>query len=164
MENVVEQHNLKNNPKFIEYIKNIKSINQIQQNRWNFYGIAWQSTKGFFFKIPKINVLLWPTSIKVATIFAPKKKFFKNNYLLKQKKRLIEHLKLERFHNDKKNKLFTYLWKRNNKMCFICDTSLIDEVTLFKNDIEIQHIKAFAKKGSNKSNNFILMHKSCHKN
>ena len=56
MENIIEQHNLKNDLKTIKYIINIKSINQVQQNRWNFYGIAWRNNEGFFYKIPRINV------------------------------------------------------------------------------------------------------------
>jgi hypothetical protein len=78
IENMIEQHTLWNDSKTIKYITNTKSLNQIQQNRWNFYGIAWRSNESFFYKTPRIKILIWPTSIKnikIATIFAPKKNF-----------------------------------------------------------------------------------------
>lgn len=112
IENIIEQEILKYNFKIIKCISNIKSINQIKKNRWNFYGIVWQKTERFFYKIPRINILLWPTNIKnikIATIFAPKKELLLNNYYSKQEKWLNERSKLECFHKNNKNKSFTFI-------------------------------------------------------
>ena len=55
------------------------------------------------------------------------------------------------------------MWKRDNGLCFFCETSLVDEFTSFENSIEIHHIKPFAEGGSNGKMNLTLTHKSCHK-
>lgn len=101
IENIMDEHGLKNS------LKIIKSISYVQQTRRNFYGIARKSTEGCCYKVPRINVLLWPTSIKnikMATIFTPKKKLLVNSYYLKQDEWLKEHKKLERFYTNKEKR------------------------------------------------------------
>lgn len=167
IKNLSKEYHLKNNPEVIEYISKITSMKQIQQNKWNFYGIARKSAKGYTYKIPRINVMLWPTSTKkivVATAFVPKKNLLTCSYYLNQSKWLKEHEKLGFLHQNKKNKLFSSLWKKDNGLCYLCGTSLADEFTSFENNIEIHHIIPFAESGSNQKSNLALTHKSCHKN
>lgn len=167
LENLLEEHGLKDNPKVTEYIANITSIRQVQQNKWNFYGIARRSVEGFYYEVPRINIMLWPNSIKdivVATTFVPNLKLLSSSYYLSQSEWLKEREKLERFHKNKENKLFFSLWKRDKGLCFLCETSLTDELTSFENTIDIHHIKPLAEGGSNTKGNMALTHKSCHKN
>lgn len=110
IENLLEEHDLENNPKMVDYIASISSIKQVQQNRWNFYGIAGKSSEGYKYEIPRINVMLWPTSIKdikVASVFVPNKTLLAYSYYLNQDKWLNERKKLERLHTNKENKLFS---------------------------------------------------------
>jgi 5-methylcytosine-specific restriction endonuclease McrA len=167
MENLSKEHDLENNLEVIEYILKITSMKQIQQNKWNFYGIACKSAEGYIYKIPRINVMLWPTSIKeiaVATAFVPKKNLLTCSYYLNQNKWLKEREKLEFLHQNKENKLFSSLWKRDSGLCYLCGTSLADELASFENNIEIHHIIPFAEGGSNQKSNLALTHKSCLKN
>lgn len=72
--------------------------------------------------------------------------------------------KLELLHQNKENKLFSYLWKRDSGLCYLCETSLAGELTSFDNSIEIHHIVPFAEGGSNETSNLALTHKNCHEN
>lgn len=167
VENLLEEHNVKSNPEIVDYIASISSTKQVQQNKWNFYGIARKSFEGYTYKVPRINIMVWPNSIKdikVASTFATNKKLLTSSYYLNQNKWLSEREKLERFHTDKENKLFSSLWKRDKGLCFLCETSLAKELTRFENSIEIHHIVPFAEGGSNKKCNMALVHKSCHEN
>jgi RNA-directed DNA polymerase len=167
MENLSKEHDLENNPEVIEYISKITSMKQVQQNKWNFYGITRKSAEGYTYKIPRINVMLWPTSIKevaVATAFVPKKNLLTCSYYLNQNKWLKEREKLEFLHQNKENKLFSPLWKKDSGLCYLCKTSLADELASFENNTEIHHIISFAEGGSNQKFNLALTHKSCHKN
>jgi 5-methylcytosine-specific restriction endonuclease McrA len=58
--------------------------------------------------------------------------------------------------------LFSYLWKRDSGLCYLCETSLADELTSVNNSIEIHHIIPFAEDSSNETSNLALTHKSCH--
>jgi len=142
IKNKIEQYILKNDPKAMKYISNFKSIDQIQKNRWNFFGITWQKIEKSFYKIPRINVLLWPTNIKkikLATIFVPKKEILISNFYLKQEKWLNEHLKLEYFYKTKKkNFLLSLIW--DNEIYFICNILLFTKVMHFENSIEFVKI------------------------
>lgn len=162
IENLLEEHNLENNQKIVDYIASISSMKQVQQNRWNFYGIARKSAEKYNYEVPRINVLLWPTSIKVATVFVPNKKLLSSSYYLNQDKWLNEREKLERFHTNKENKLFSSLWKRDKGLCYLCETSLVEELTRFENSIEIHHILPVAEGGLNIKSNMALVHSSCH--
>lgn len=167
IENLLEDHGLENNPKIVDYIASISSMKQVQQNRWNFYGIASKSAEGYRYEVPRINVMLWPTSIKdikVASLFVPNKKLLASSYYLNQSKWLTERKKRERFHTDKENKLFSSLWKRDEGLCFLCETSLAEELTRFENNIEIHHILPIAEGGLNEKSNMALVHSSCHEN
>jgi RNA-directed DNA polymerase len=167
LENLLEEHDLKENPKIINYIAKKVSLPQVRQNKWNFYGIARKSWEGYSYEVPRINVLLWPTSIKnivVASSLVPDTKLLASSYYLTQTKWLKEREKLERLHSNKDHKLFSSLWKRDKGMCFLCETSLADELTNFENTIEIHHILPFAEGGSNEKLNLALVHKSCHEN
>lgn len=111
--------------------------------------------------------MLWTSSIKkivTATTFLPNKRLLDCSYYLNQKKWIQERGKLELLHGSKKNNLFSSLWKRDNGLCFLCETSLADELTSFENSIEIHHIIPFAEGGSNEKANLTLTHKSCHEN
>lgn len=110
MENLLEERDLKNCPKILGYIANITSINQTQKNKWNFYGIARKSFEGHYYEVPRINVMLWPTSIKevaVATVFVPNNKLLASSYYLNQNGWLNEREKFERLHMNKESKLFS---------------------------------------------------------
>jgi hypothetical protein len=167
LENLLEEHDLKKNPKVIDYIAKKTSTKQVNQNKWNFYGIARKSWEGYSYEVPRINILLWPDSIKnvtVASTFVPNIKLLSSSYYLTQKKWFKERDKLERLHSNKEDKLFSSLWKRDRGLCFLCETSLADELTNFENTIEIHHIVAFAEGGSNEKSNLALVHRSCHAN
>ena len=90
LNNLLEEHDLENNPKIIDYlVKKIFMQQQIQRNKWNFYGIARKSSEGYTYEIPRINVMLWTTSIKkivTATTFVPNKQLLDFSYYLNQKK------------------------------------------------------------------------------
>lgn len=106
LENLLEEHNLKNNSKIVDYIASISSMKQVQQNKWNFYGIARKSFEGYTYKVPRVNVMLWSTSIKdikIASTLVPNKKLLASSYYLNQNKWLSERGKLERFHTNKEN-------------------------------------------------------------
>jgi hypothetical protein len=110
IENLLEEHDLKDNLKIIKYLANITSMKQIQRNKWNFYGIARKSFKGYYYKVPRINVMLWPTSIKnviKATTFVVDKKLLACSYYLNQNKWLKEREKRKRLHRNKEDKLFS---------------------------------------------------------
>nr|AVR57715.1 hypothetical protein [Halamphora calidilacuna] len=165
MEHLMKEHDLENNPKIADYIANLNSANQIQRNKWNFYGIARTSAEGYYYEVPRINLMFWPNSIKnitVASALVPSNKLLSSSYYLNQNKWLKEREKVERLHTDKENKLFSSLWKRDKGICFLCQTSLAEELTSFENSIEIHHIKPFAEGGSNKLSNMALVHLSCH--
>jgi RNA-directed DNA polymerase len=165
MEHLIKEHDFENNPKIADYIANLSSANQIQRNKWNFYGIARKSAEGYYYEIPRINIMLWPNSIKnitVASALVPCNKLLSSSYYLNQNKWLKEREKVERLHTDKENKLFSSLWKRDKGICFLCQTPLAEELTSFENSIEIHHIKPFAEGGSNKLSNMALVHLSCH--
>jgi RNA-directed DNA polymerase len=167
LKNLLEEHDLKENPKIVDYIAKKVSSPQTRRNKWNFYGIARKSWEGHSYEVPRINVLLWPTSIKnivVASSFVPSTKLLASSYYLTQKKWFKEREKLERLHSNKDSKLFSALWKRDQGLCFLCETSLADEFTNFENTIEIHHIIPFAEGGSNEKTNLTLVHKSCHEN
>ena len=167
IENLLEEHGLNDDPKIIKYLATITSMNQVQQNKWNFYGIARKSSEGYYYEVPRVNVMLWPTSIKdikVATTFVPKKKLLTCSYYLNQNEWLKEQQKRERLHSNKENKLFSSLWKRDKGLCFLCETSLAADLTCFENNIEIHHIKPFAEGGTNQRSNLALTHRSCHAN
>lgn len=167
LENLIEEHDLKETPKMLEYIAKKVSSSQVKQNKWNFYGIARKSWEGHSYEIPRINVLLWPTSIKsvvVASSLVPNTKLLASSYYLIQKEWFKEREKLERLHSNKEDKLFSSLWKRDKGLCFLCETSLADELTNFENNIEIHHILPFAEEGSNEKINLSLVHKSYHEN
>jgi RNA-directed DNA polymerase len=167
IENLLEEHDLKDNSKIVDYIVNITSLNQVQQNKWNFYGVARKSVEGYSYEIPRVNVMLWPTSIKkivVATTLVPNINILACSYYLNLDKWLKEREKLNRLHQNKEDKLFSALWKRDKGLCFLCETSLADELTCFENSIEIHHIKPFAEGGSNQKSNLVLTHRSCHEN
>jgi len=104
IENFLEEHSLENNPKIVDYIASISSTKQVQQNRWNFYGIARKSSEGYKYKVPRINVMLRPTSIKdikVASVFVPNKKLLASSYYLNQNKWLNERENIERLYKNK---------------------------------------------------------------
>lgn len=107
MDNLLEEHDLKNNPKTIEYTLKITSMKQIQQNICNFYGVARKNAKGYNYDIPRINVMLWPNSIKkvcIATAFVPKKNLLACSYFLNPSKWLNERKKLELLYQNKEKK------------------------------------------------------------
>ena len=54
------------------------------------------------------------------------------------------------FIGDKETKLFSSLWKRDRGLCFLCETSLAEELTRFEGNIEVHHILPFAEGGSNR--------------
>lgn len=166
-ENLLEEHDLKENSKIVDYIAKITSMQQVQQNRWNFYGISRKSSEGYVYEVPRINIVLWPTSIKnivTATTLVLNKKLLACSYYLNKDKWVKEREKSERLHTNKEDKLFSSLWKRDKGLCFLCETSLADELTSSENSIEIHHIVPFAEEGSNKKANLALTHKSCHEN
>jgi len=166
LENLLEEHDLKKTPKMVDYIAKKVSSPQVKQNKWNFYGIARKSREGRSYEVPRINVLLWPTSIKnivVASSLVPNTKLLASSYYLIQKEWFKEREKLERLHSNKGDKLFSSLWKRDKGLCFLCETSLADELANFENSIEIHHILPFAEGGSNEKTNLALVHKNCHK-
>ena len=167
LENFLEKHDLDKNPKIVDYITKITSMQQIQKNKWNSYGIARKSFEGYVYQVPRINVMLWPTSIKnivTATVLVPNKKLLACSYYLNKDRWFKERVKLERLHINKEDKLFSSLWKRDKGLCFLCDTSLADELTSFENSIEIHHIVPIAEGGSNEKANLALTHKNCHEN
>jgi RNA-directed DNA polymerase len=55
---LLEEHDLKKNSKIVDYIVNITSLNQVQQNKWNFYGVARKNSEGYSYEIPRVNVVL----------------------------------------------------------------------------------------------------------
>lgn len=115
-ENLLEESDLKKSSKIIDYIAKKVSSPQVKQNKWNFYGIARKSWEGYSYEVPRINVLLWPTSIKnivVASSLVPNTKLLASSYYLTQKQWLKEQEKLEQLHSNKNDKLFSLLWKRN---------------------------------------------------
>jgi len=61
LENFLEEHDLKQKSKITNNIAKKIYIHQVKQNKLNFYGIIWEK---YFYEVLKINVLLWPTSIK----------------------------------------------------------------------------------------------------
>lgn len=153
--NLLEEHDLAKTPEIVEYIAKLTSLNQVQQNKWNFYGIVHKSAgaEEYSYKVPRINVMLWPDSIKnikVATAFVPNKKLLSFSYYLNRNKWVNERKKRESLHTDKESKLFSSLLKRDQGLCFLCETSLADELTSFENSIEIHHIVPFTEGGSNK--------------
>lgn len=167
MNNLSEVHDLEKSPRIMEYISRITFIKQVQNNKWNFYGVARKSAEGYKYEIPRINVMLWPDSIKeicVATVFVPSKNLLTSSYFLNLNRWLNEHKKLELLHQNKENKLFSSLWKRDSGLCYLRETSLADELTSFGNSIEIHHIIPFAEGGSNEISNLALTHKNCHEN
>ena len=88
LENLLEEHDLKEAPKMLDYIAKKVSSSQVKQNKWNFYGIARKSWEGYSYEVPRINVLLWPTSIKnivVASSLVPNTKLLASSYYLIQK-------------------------------------------------------------------------------
>jgi RNA-directed DNA polymerase len=112
MGNLLKVHDLENNLKITEYISKLTSIKQVQRNKLNFYGVARKSAEGFKYETPRINIMLWPTAIKdirVATFFVPNKNLLASSYYLNQNKWLNERKKLEFLHQNKENKLFSYL-------------------------------------------------------
>lgn len=54
--------------------------------------------------------------------------------------------------------------ERGGGLCYLCETSLADELTSFGNSIEIHHILPFGEGGSNETSNLALTHKNCHEN
>ena len=162
-ENIVEQHDL--NRSVINYIAKHKSIEQIISCKFNFYGIAKRSAEGELYKIPKLNILLWPDRIKklvTATVFTPNRNLLAGSFYLNREDWLKEAIKFQTLHGNKENQLFNKLWKRDNGICFICKQSLAEELTDFKGDIEIHHIVPFAEGGSHKLDNLVLTHRNCH--
>lgn len=104
MRNLLQVHGLENNSKPTEYISKITSIKQVQRNKWNFYGVARKSAEGFKYETPRINVMLWPNSIKdicVAIVFVPNKNLLASSYYFNQNKWLNERKKLELLHQNK---------------------------------------------------------------
>jgi hypothetical protein len=88
LENLFSEHDLKKNSKIIDYVAKKVSLPQVKQNKWNFYGIARKSQEGYSYEVPRINVLLWPTSIKnivVASSLVPNIKLLSSSYYLTQK-------------------------------------------------------------------------------
>lgn len=100
----------------------------------------------------------------MASSLVPNTNLWASSYYLTQKQWLKKREKLERLHSNKEDKLFSSLWKRDKGLCFLCETSLADELTNFENTIEIHHILPFAEGGSNEKTNLALAHKSCHEN
>merc|ERR1712066_80399 len=92
-------------------------------------------------------------NVVVASSLVPNSNLLASSYYLTQKQWLKEREKLEQLHSNKDNKLFSSLWKRNKGLCFLCGTSLADELTSFENAIEIHHILPFAEGGSNEKTN-----------
>jgi hypothetical protein len=87
----LKKHDLKENPKICDCITKKISTEQVKRNRWNFYGIVQKSWKEYSYKVARINILFWPTSIKkikVATIFIPNVKLLSSSYYLTQKNNL----------------------------------------------------------------------------
>ena len=85
-----------------------------------------------------------------------------SSYYLNRDKWLKEREKLERLHTNKENKLFFSLWKRDKGLCFLCETSLAEELTRFENRIEVHRIVPIAEGGLNKKSNMALVHSNCH--
>ena len=80
-------------------------------------------------------------------VFVPNKKLLASSYYLNLDKWLNEREKRERFHTNKENKLFSSLWKKDKGVCFLCETSLAEELTRFENNIEVHHIVLVADGG-----------------
>jgi len=64
LENFLEKYDLKKKSKTTNYIGTKIYTYQVKQNKWNFYGIIRKNWEKYFCEILRINVLLWPTSIK----------------------------------------------------------------------------------------------------
>ena len=60
--------------------------------------------------------------------------------------------------------MFSYLWKKDSGLCYLCETSLANELTSFDNNIEVHHTIPYAEGGSDQRFNLGLTHKSCHEN
>ena len=69
MENLLKKYDLKKNSKMIEYILKRGFIKQVQQNKWNFYGISWKNITSYNYEMPRINIMLWPTSVNAMMSF-----------------------------------------------------------------------------------------------
>ena len=69
----------------MDYLVKITSVQQVQKNKWNFYGITRKSSEGFMYEVPRINILVWPTSIKnivTAAALVKNKKLLTCSYYL----------------------------------------------------------------------------------
>jgi len=168
IENILEQHNFKDDPSIIQYIDKLKLIEQVRACKWNFYGIARKSAEGQLYKIPKINVMLWPDRIKklvTATVFTPNRKLLGSSFYINKDLWIKETIKFHTFHVDKVNKLYSYrtaLWKRDQGICFLCEQSLSENLSDLRMEIEIHHIIPHAKGDNNQMKNLALTHKYCY--
>ena len=139
---------------------------QLKANRWNFHGIAKRDSEGRTYKMPKLNVLIWPDRVKemvTATVFAPGRELLRGSYYQNKEVWLREAGKIERLHKDKENKVYGRIWKRDGGMCGICNNTLIEEATDLKSRIELHHRVPLAEGGKNKLDNMVLVHQVCHK-
>lgn len=153
------------------YFTKINGFEQVVKNKWNFYGLVFKDTQGNKYNIPRISILLWPTSIKnivTSTVFVPKLTLLKVNYYLHREEWLNERAKLYSHHSAKEQKLFGALWKREQGICFLCKESLDFSLSEFSSDIEIHHIIPFSlftkRSEANKFENLALVHGYCHGN
>ena len=165
MEEAKKEYNIKEKD-MIEIMAKLKSSEQLKANKWNFYGIAKRSSDGQTYKVPKVNVLLWPDRIKelvTASTLMPGRSILGDSYYLRKEEWLKEAWKFRVKHGDKENKLFKRLWDRDKGRCGICNQPLAEEITDFRSGIELHHKITVAEGGSNKMENQMLAHQICHK-
>jgi len=79
--NLLNHHNLDQTS--VEQLE-LKLLNHesARTNKWNFYGLAFKDENKQDYKIPKLNILKWPTNIKnilVPTVFAPSRELLKTS-------------------------------------------------------------------------------------
>lgn len=138
----------------------------MKANKWNFHGIAKNTSEGDTDKVQKMNILLWPDRIKklvTASALMPGRQILKESYYLKKEEWLKEAGKIRRLHGDKENKLWNKIWERDKGKCGICNQTLVEEITDFKSGIELHYVIPLAEGGENKMGNMVLTHQICHK-
>jgi len=132
-------------------------------NKWNFYGLAFKDENKNVYKIPKLNILKWPTNIKniiVVSVLAPSRELLKTNIYNNRSKWIAESLKLAALHFNKNYTLFDSLWKRDHGTCLFCKNNFTIDEDLSK--IIVHHKIGWALSKNNKKDNLALCHESCH--
>jgi len=159
--NLLHHHNLDQTS--VEQLE-LKLLNHesARTNKWNFYGLAFKDENKQDYKIPKLNILKWPTNIKnilVPTVFAPSRELLKTSVYNNKQAWLNLSLKMSALHDNKKESLVEDLWKRDHGLCYFCKSNISLEES---NQLVVHHIQEWAKTKSNKKANLCLAHESCH--